>query len=163
MGWRLLAKYDLIDLSEKVSIYDWKTSRNKPRRKWLAERVQTRLYPYLLVKAGAYLRQDQAIQPEQVQMVYWFSEFPDQPELFSYTTIQYETDEQHLTQLLTEITTRKPDEFDLTAQEERCGYCMYRSLCARGVRAGALDRAEESESGEGGFTFDFEQIAEIEF
>mgnify|MGYP002682704403 CR=1 FL=1 len=64
LGCRLVAKYDLIvhTPSGKILIFDWKTSRHRPKRTWLNERVQTRLYPYLLVQAGAHLNASQPIQ-----------------------------------------------------------------------------------------------------
>jgi hypothetical protein len=47
----------------------------------------------------------------------------------------------------------------------RCAYCVYRSLCDRGVKAGELGDFEEGlEEGESfDFELDFEQIAEIAF
>ena len=50
-AYRLVAKYDLVtvDPGRGASILDWKTSRKRPKRKWLAERLQTKVYPYLLV------------------------------------------------------------------------------------------------------------------
>ncbi|MFU8771271.1 MAG: PD-(D/E)XK nuclease family protein, partial [Anaerolineales bacterium] len=50
-GYRLIGKFDAIAVSEdqggvNVSIYDWKTSTNRPPRAWLANRLQTRIYPY---------------------------------------------------------------------------------------------------------------------
>ena len=59
---------------------------------------------------------------------------------------------------------RLPEEGDLrTPRVERCRFCVYRSLCERGVRAGPLDEIEDAaEAGEGfDFQLDFEQIAEI--
>jgi hypothetical protein len=52
----------------------------------------------------------------------------------------------------------------MTEQVELCRFCVYRSLCNRGVQAGALSENEQEAEGESlGFDFDFEQIAEIEF
>jgi len=67
-GYRLIAKYDLIavDAGRRGVIVDWKTSRRRPRRRWLAERLQTKVYPYLLVRAGSHLNAGQPFEPEQV-------------------------------------------------------------------------------------------------
>ena len=48
---------------------------------------------------------------------------------------------------------------------QRCRYCPYRSLCQRGVRAGAFEEAEDGWELEDdfGISLDFEQIAEIEY
>ena len=199
-GHRLVAKYDLIavdsgqrvDFSEPLGlssgrrlsravIVDWKTSRKRPRQKWLAERLQTRVYPYLLVRAGSHLNEDRPFQPEQVEMVYWFANFPDDPGRFAYDAAQYDADGKYLASLIEEIKelalspVLSPVEglskglgdhdFPLTAQERRCRYCPYRSLCRRGTKAGAFDEAEDEPEWGDDFeiALDFEQIAEIEY
>ena len=177
LGCRLLAKYDLLLVlpdppqvspipndQGRVVIYDWKTSAKKPRRVYLLEHLQTRVYPYLLVQASAFLNHGVPLQPEQVQMVYWFTAAPSQPEVIAYTADQYRQDGEYLTGLVREIAGLKPDEFSLTANAGRCRFCTYRSLCERGVAAGDLDAAGEDEvetSPDDGFNF--EQIAEIAF
>ena len=173
-GYRLIARYDLIAVEpgQRGAIVDWKTSRKRPKRRWLSERLQTRVYPYLLVRAGAHLNNGQAFEPEQVEMVYWFADFPEDPARFAYDTAQYKADEAALTSLVEEIAELAlsvskglgDEDFPLTTQERRCRYCPYRSLCQRGVRAGALDEIEEeSELDDFDVSLDFEQIAEIEY
>ena len=186
-GHRLVAKYDLIALMgssglgqrhspiKKAVILEWKTSRKRPQRKWLTERLQTRVYPYLLVRAGSHLLEIgdgglemevwRPFQPEQVEMVYWFANFPRDPERFPYDAAQYEADDHYLASLIEEIKGLGDGDFPLTTQERRCRYCPYRSLCQRGVRAGTFDEAEDDMTPEdlSQLDFDFEQIAEIEF
>jgi len=153
-GHRLVAKYDLValdavrrasaevDASSRAIIVDWKTSRKRPQRRWLAGRLQTRVYPYLLVQAGAQLSAGQPLAPEQVEMIYWFAGFPAEPERFSYDAAQCEADGVYLTSLVEEIVGLGDGGFPLTDQERRCRYCLYRSLCRRGVEAGPFDDAE---------------------
>jgi hypothetical protein len=43
----------------------------------LKERLQTRLYPFLLVEAGTYLNGGSPIQPDHIQMIYWFASDPE--------------------------------------------------------------------------------------
>lgn len=182
-GFRLVAKYDLIVAGEdgRLVIVDWKTSRKRSKRKWLVERLQSRVYPYLLVQAGGQLlaqrgatyggkehRLQRALhlaKPEQVEMVYWFAEFPEQPERIKYNQSQYEDDESFLKSLVAEIERREQDDFTLTPDVKRCAYCVYRSLCDRGISAGDLGDFDETmdEGGEIEITLDFDQIAEIEF
>jgi len=198
-GHRLVAKYDLVavepvlspsaglginsaegpgqqtdfgyaqDRLSRAVILDWKTSRKRPRRKWLAERLQTRVYPYLLVRAGSHLgshpNEGRPFRPEQVEMVYWFANFPEDAEYFPYDAAQYDADGAHLASLIKEIKSLGDDDFLLTTQEWRCRYCSYRSLCRRGVRAGAFDEAEDEPEWADDFEIplDFEQIAEIEY
>jgi len=165
-GYRLVAKFDLLRMGDQgtVTIYDWKTARKRPRRDWLQERLQTRVYPYLLVRAGTQLNGGEQLHPDQVEMIYWFADFPDQPEHFKYNRQQFEQDEAYLTGLLQEILGLVPDAFGLTSQIERCAFCVYRSLCDRGEQAGTLGESAGELEGEVEDIFlDFDQIAEIEF
>jgi hypothetical protein len=100
----------------------------------------------VLVQAGAQFLQRETIQPDQVEMVYWFADFPEQPERFVYTVQDFRQDEMYLQGLVDEIAFRG----------------------SQGVQAGMLEEMPEesdvglSTSGEQVF-LDFEQIAEIEF
>jgi CRISPR/Cas system-associated exonuclease Cas4 (RecB family) len=166
-GHRLVAKYDLtaIDPRQRVVIVEWKTFRKRPQREWLSLRLQTKVYPYLLVRAGSHLNSEQSLQPQQVEMRYWFANFPAQPERFSYDAAQYEADEVYLASLIDKIESLGEEGFRLTADQRRCRYCPYRSLCERGVQAGAFDEAEDELEWADDLDIipDFEQIAEIEY
>jgi CRISPR/Cas system-associated exonuclease Cas4 (RecB family) len=165
-GYRLVAKYDLVavDAGEQAVIVDWKTSRRRPKRERLAERLQTMVYPYLLVRAGAHLNGAQTLHPEQVTMVYWFADTPADPERFAYDAARYRADEERLTTLIEEIASLGDDAWHLTLQERRCRFCRYRSLCQRGVAAGPLDGVDDDlELDDFDFDLDFEQVAEIEY
>ena len=165
--YRVLAKIDLLALdSERAVIVDWKTATRRPKREHLAKRLQTVVYPYVLVQAGAYLNGGKPFTPEQVEMVYWFADDPHNPERFAYSQAQYQADESTLLGLVEEITARTA--FDLTAQEWRCKFCTYRSLCNRGISAGDADSLDESlfddlVDEDDGIDFDFDQIAEVTF
>jgi RecB family exonuclease len=166
-GFRLLAKYDLlaIEAGHKAVIIDWKTSRHHPSHLTLQQRTQTRLYPFLLVKAGTHVNGGQPIQPEEVEMNYWFAAEPEKPEHFAYSSDQYQQDQEFLAGLIHEISQCKPGDFLLTPDEKLCRFCNYRSLCNRGIKPGSMvDLEDEPEPGtEQPFDLDFEQIAEIEF
>lgn len=169
-NYRLLAKYDLILVTpeRKAFILDWKTSRNRPKRAWLLKRLQTRVYPYLFVKAGAHLNHGEPFQPDQVEMIYWFANFPERPELIPYSLEQFQADEQYLLYLIDHIDQLDQEAFKKTDQHQRCKFCVYRSLCDRGVRAGNLEEDEDGgidslDGIEPEIDLDFEQIAEIEF
>ena len=159
---RLTAKYDLIAASgNKFFIYDWKTYRKRPKTEWLAVRWQTRVYRALLARAGAHLNNGKPIEPEQIEMLYWFSEFPNDPARFTYQSDQYKRDWDALTRFAEEILSAST--YPKTDDTTRCLYCPYRSYCNRGSRAGdALDAELETEAEEL-FDINFEQIGEIEF
>jgi CRISPR/Cas system-associated exonuclease Cas4 (RecB family) len=160
--YRLLAKYDLISLQNgKAIIYDWKTYRKRPRTEWLSARMQTRVYQALLVKAGAHLNHGKPFEPEQVEMVYWFADFPNDPAHFTYTSAQFTRDWDLLLKLSEEVATASS--YPLTEDRQKCLYCTYRSYCERGIQAGTLEQAEAEMEAEELFDVNFEQIGEIAF
>lgn len=139
---RLTARYDLIAVEpgQRAVIVDWKTEQNRPKRAWLQNRWQTRLYPYLLLRAGAELNGGAALRAAQIEMVYWFANYPAQGERFAYNDEQHAEIEQTLGHLIGEIKARAssdPDEpaqdgiWPLTTDARRCRYCTYRTLCGR--------------------------------
>jgi hypothetical protein len=168
---RLVARYDLLAVADqRFLIFDWKTGKNRPKQAWLQENLQTRVYPFVLVRAGAHLNHGTPLQPEQVEMVYWFSNFPSSPLRFPYNQEKYGADEAYLSGLVQKITACGENDFPLTANLDHCRYCVYRSFCDRGVEAGSLDDLEglawvDLPAGDEIETvdLDLDQIAEIEF
>ena len=177
--YRLVAKYDLVAVGgenrpSRLWIYDWKTSRFRTRRSVLASRLQTRVYPFLLARAGKALNQDQPIHPEQIEMVFWFAGFPEQPEPFPYSLSQFRQDQDDLTALIQTIArladkagpseSEDHQNFPLTSDVQKCAICVYRSLCDRGQRGGESDLEEGQSIAElTDLDLDFDQIAELEF
>ena len=160
--YRLLAKYDLIAIQNgKVTIYDWKTYRKRPRNEWLAARMQTRVYQALLVNAGAHLNHGKPFEPEQIEMIYWFADFPNEPARFAYTSAQFKRDWDSLLKLSEEIAS--VPSYPLTDDRQKCLYCTYRSYCERGIQAGNMEQAEAEMEAEELFDVNFEQIGEIAF
>jgi PD-(D/E)XK nuclease superfamily len=141
-GHTLVSRYDLIavEAGQRAVIVDWKTTRQRPKKHWLEKRLQTRIYRYLLVRAGAGFNNGQPFTPEQVEMVYWFTNFPDEPERLPYTRSQFQDDELFLSQWFGTIAAQ--NEFPLTDELRQCRFCTYRSLCERGEGAGTMDEAD---------------------
>ncbi|GAB4528333.1 MAG: hypothetical protein Fur0018_14320 [Anaerolineales bacterium] len=145
----LLARYDLLVVwpADRILILDWKTSRRPPRRTTMAQRIQTRLYPFLMALAGAHLNAGTPWRPEQIEMVYWFAEAPAEPMRFPYSTEAMHADQAFFTTLLAEAAALPPDDFPPPAADERaCRYCVYRSLCDRGIQAGDFWLQDDPES-----------------
>jgi hypothetical protein len=165
--YRLVAKFDLLLLGEdgKATIFDWKTSRALPNRKWLERRLQSRIYPYLLVKAGDHLNDGKALEPAQVEMVYWFAGFPGKLETLPYNEKKFSEDEAYLESLVNEIERQEEGDFTKTPHVESCAFCVYRSLCDRGVEAGSFEAMEGdlADYDASLVDLDFEQIAEVAF
>jgi hypothetical protein len=159
---RLLAKYDLIAVREgKATIYDWKTYHKRPKNEWMAIRLQTRVYRYLLAAAGGFLNGGQAIRPDSIEMIYWFTDFPFDPAIFHYDESTFQRDQSALEKVISEI--EGLEKFELTDDEGKCRFCPYRSYCKRGVSAGDWHDAEEEAEAHETFDINFEQIAEIAF
>ncbi|PWH13487.1 MAG: PD-(D/E)XK nuclease family protein [Anaerolineae bacterium] len=156
--YRLLAKFDLLARlpTGKFIIYDWKTNRKRPHNESLAIRWQTRVYRAMLAHAGRHLNGGKPIAPEQIEMVYWFAEFPSEPAHFPYSSSQYKRDWDALQGLATEIASAQ--EFPRTEDPKKCNWCTYRSYCNRGTQA-AEGEPEESEYQT---DWSLEQIGEIE-
>ena len=163
-GHRLVAKYDLLALGERAVIVDWKTALRRPKRERLQSRLQTVVYPYLLARAGAHLKGGQPIPPEAITMIYWFAEFPQQPESFAYSADQLARDGAQLESLAADILRRGESEFELTDNLDLCRFCSYRSLDDRGAKAGNLLSADQDDEAERfDLDLDLDKIAEIEF
>jgi predicted RecB family nuclease len=162
----LLAKFDLlaVEPAGRALILDWKTGQHMPRAENLARRLQTVVYRYVLATGGSHLNGGKPIAPENIEMIYWYSDHDGATLRFPYDVAQYAADRDYLLKLVEEINTR-PD-FPLTTDERRCRYCVYRSLNNRGTEAGSLANWDENEYAnieESDFTIDIDQIAEIEF
>lgn len=150
--YRLAAKYDLIAGAEdgSVMIVDWKTTRRRTDPGTLRQRLQTLVYPYVLVEASANLPFG-PIRPEQVEMLYWFVSAPQQPVRFRYDSAQHAAAQTRLHQLLAHVLAGEneqdfPKVADTPINRKRfCNYCVYRSRCNRGVSAGDLSDVDDAE------------------
>jgi hypothetical protein len=172
---RLAAKYDLIATGDdgRVVIVDWKTGRRRPSPTTLRQRLQSLVYPYVLVEAAPYLGWG-PIAPEQVEMRYWFTAAPGQPIVFRYDRSQHAANTQLLQRLLRQILRgRNVDDFPLAPDTEvnrarLCRYCTYRSRCDRGIEAGQLDALDDlddliPDSTAARPDFGLDEIAELAF
>ena len=163
-GYRLTARYDLLaaDPGERLVIADWKVRRPK-RAHFLEKRLQSVVYPYVLVEAGAAFNGGEPAQPEQVTLIYWFADAPDDPLTLAYDAGRHATDRTRLTALIREIEAHDEAVWPLTDDARACKFCTYRSLCDRGRVAGDVDELDDEPELEELLDIDLEQIAEIAF
>lgn len=163
-GGRLIAKYDLLIFTEREAlIVDWKTGQHTPSADELRGRWQSKLYPYLLVEAGAALA-GRRIEPDAVRMVYWFANAPQDAITLPYDAAQHAAIGDELAELVPRINAQTA--FDMTTDTRHCRLCVYRSLCDRGISAG--DAAAFTDDAppfgeEDDVQIDMDQIIEIEF
>ncbi len=159
---RLVAKYDLVAVKDgHAIIFDWKTYARRPSEELLAARWQTRVYRFLLARAGGHLNGGTPFPPSEIQMIYWFAEFPSEPMALRYDETQLERDRSALETLINEISTAQ--DFPLTDDRKLCRFCIYRSYCDRGQEAADWAEAETDSEPDAGLDLNFEQIQEIEF
>jgi hypothetical protein len=174
-AYRLAAKYDLIaaDHDGRVVIIDWKTTRQRTDPATLRQRLQTVVYPYVIVEASAHLPWG-PVQPEQVEMRYWFTAAPGQPVVFRYDRAQHEANQARLQALLREIFAgSRATDFPVIADTEInrkrfCNFCVYRSRCNRGITAGNLADVSDPEDFfavdlEAALEFTLEELPELAF
>lgn len=134
-GRQCVAVLDLVlRQPNKVIIIDWKTNQKKPTRDQLMKSIQSKLYPILTLEAY-----DLADHPDQVEMIYWFTNQPNDPEIIQYSLTQYHQDLLYLNELFAEIEQATEMGFSKTSFHSRCKYCRYRSFCERGEAASILD------------------------
>jgi hypothetical protein len=152
---RLYARFDLLAADadtaspRRLVIVDWKTLRGDraPAFEFLRQRLQTRVYLYVLVMAGAPFNGGQPVEPEQCSMRYWLANFPEQPWVeIGYSRAEFEIDRARLPALAADAA-RRPDEatFEKTDDERKCTYCSYRTLCHRRGADGTAPPDEEDE------------------
>lgn len=167
LGFRIMARYDLLahNNGKSAVIIDWKTSLHKIPSHFLANRIQTRLYPFILAKSLTNPTTNELIAPDQISMIYWFPNFPRDPVTFAYDSEKFTKDQLFFSELISKISTIEPGNFPLTDDIRKCRFCVYRSLCDRGREAGDLEQNEDQLEEEGSLFSDIdpEQIAAIAF
>jgi hypothetical protein len=144
-AYRLTALFDLLAVQpgERAVIIDWKTARYRPNINSVQRRFQSRVYPYVLVEASRHLPWG-PLDPEQVEMRYWYTAAPDQPINFRYDSAQHAENGREFRRILAEIVSKgDEDDFplvdDTEANRQRlCRFCTYRTRCDRGSVAGSL-------------------------
>lgn len=156
---RLVGVFDLLVYSPggKITIIDWKTNQIRPTRKNLEQHIQTRLYPLLLTSGGKQWNNNNEIQPDQIEMIYWFANHPDEPQSFLYSQHQYQSDLIFIQGLINQIETTNVGEFPLTTNQKLCNFCKYRSLCGRGSKPGSAKDFETAD-----LEYLYEEIEEID-
>ena len=175
--YRLAARYDFIAVGgdgadRSAVILDWKTNKRVTRREILKQRMQTFVYPFVLVEASAGLPWG-PLAPEQVEMRYWFTAAPAESVALRYNSDQHADNRDRFVQILNEIL-RGEQEADFPKvpdtdknRKRYCSYCIYRSRCDRGTEAGDLEEYDEEDFAdvdlERVLEFTLEEVQELAF
>ncbi len=147
-GYLLTVVYDLLVYSSEAGqIFDWKTHQQPPRREWLQNDWQTRLYLYVLCETTD-------LEPAQLSMTYWFVRLAagsdavaagqmlekreaegTQPTSyrFGYSGAQHQRTQQDLQRLTDRLTQmRQAGDFPKVAIEKGlCDRCPFNMRCDR--------------------------------
>ena len=164
-GYRIIAKFDLIAVTKDgdLRILDWKTSKRKPNRGALQNRLQTRIYPWVLYRSLEKLIPGIKYQPSQISMIYWFADYPGDKEIFSNDQAKLDEDEGFLSTLIGSISATPTEGFYKTTDERMCRFCSYRSYCDRGTEAGDLSELDDISSVDDSLNVSFSDVEEIQF
>lgn len=135
----LTGRFDLLVLGDAAAhIYDWKTESRPRSREELAHDWQTILYLALLAEGGRALTPDASpIEPEAIQLTYWFVHAPAQPVTFRYSMAAHQENLTQILALIDEIGARdnaggeSSAIWPLTDDLESCGRCAFAVLCGR--------------------------------
>ncbi len=164
--YRLAAKIDLlaVDRGKQAVIVDWKTTHKSPKPAFVTSRIQSLVYPYLVISTGSSLNGYKPFDPSQVTMIYWYPSFPEKPVILKFDQIWMEKTKSTLSRLVGEIAHLKMDIFPLTVETGKCQFCRFRSLCERGITAGNLASEDMDESeNEKSLEINFDEIQGIAF
>ena len=168
LGHRLIAKFDLLVEIEpsRYLIVDWKTSPTKPSDETLAGRIQSILYPFIFRQAGHLLTGGSDLNPDSIQMQYWYPRCAEPETTFHYSNQNHQEVRDRLTIIISKINQLllSSDIFPLTDERGLCNYCNFRSLCNRGISPGEFKNYLPIEQEDlTNFRFDLGNIEEIGF
>lgn len=155
---KLQAKYDLImiDAENRAVIYDWKVQEKQIRQKAAEQAFQTRVYMYLLAKAGDIIN-GKPINPEDITMVYWQANHPGSPVVIEYSKELFMQEQKFLKEEIEKILNCNFEADGLeTTNEKICKFCEFCSIC------NGFD-SEEVIDGEAELHIEWEAVEEIEF
>ena len=142
-GHPLSAKVDLLQLNGGlVKVYDWKTSRQLPKLPTLQKQIQSKVYP--LVISRVYGRDAGEKFLDDLTLIYWEANFPDQTIEIKSTQAEWQKYELEITNSVALIHSLAEGEFVLTPDERKCAWCEYRSYCQRGKTAQSIEDFQET-------------------
>lgn len=141
-GHSLIAKVDLLQIdSGKVNIYDWKTSKQLPKRHTLQKNLQSKVYP--LVISHVFNKDKNGPNIGTLTMLYWEANFPEQTIEINTSQADWQSSEDEITEIIQFILSLNEEEFPATPEIRKCLWCEYRSYCQRGAEAQSSEDMQE--------------------
>ena len=127
-----LGKFDALALrDDRIMIFDWKTTDHRADAAVYRESPQTRLYRFLakscaprLLGAGLH-----GIPAENIEMVYWFPEHPEEPIRLPYSETDYQEDMTWLRLKAREMSSEEEADYPCRDNLRACRFCGYETYC----------------------------------
>ena len=158
---KLVSKYDLLYIDERSNrfiIYDWKTNKKKLNANKLKDKLQTRVYLFVLKESIVNVFSKKNISYDDISIIYWNPRYPRQNNKITYTENMYKSDREFIKSKIKEIKSLSYDEFNAVSDEKTCKYCEYRPIC-HGKEAKEIDIEEDDIDLE----LDWDSVDEISF
>lgn len=127
-----LGKFDALTLNgDRMTIFDWKTGSVPPDRMRYLRSPQTRLYRFLAASCASRLLgiSLHAFPAENIEMVYWFPQYPDLAVRLPYSDQEYREDMTRFTMLSQEMMKGTEENYPRTEKPQQCVFCEYRTRC----------------------------------
>ena len=125
-------KMDAIAIkNNKITIFDWKTTKFPGKKSHYSSLPQTRLYLFLAKSAAGRLFGLDELSAADISMVYWFPEDPDKKTVIEYTEDQYQKSISWLKLVAAEMSKKDIDFYPQLSDAEKCVSCGYKSFCGR--------------------------------
>lgn len=145
---RLSGRIDLLVLStESAHVFDWKTTSQPSVISRTGQDLQSKIYLALVVQAGTIL--PQPVDPDRLDLTYWYAKDPSNPITVSYSRLKHEQNWQELRAIAAEIANHEPGdgEWLKTADFRQCERCRYQILCGRSTATQELSSWADADVG----------------
>lgn len=138
-----LGEFDALAIQEnQLTIFDWKTSAKPGNEKTLRASPQTRLYLYLLFENRFRFAANKELMAENLEILYWYPNFPTAPVRIQYSHEQALADEAYLRHTANSMRSDKPEDYPQTTDENKCARCRFQTFCHRGTDLQDVDTDE---------------------
>lgn len=127
-----LGKFDALAIrDDRITVYDWKTTGHRGDVSSYAASPQTRLYRFLAMTCAPRLLGSglHGIPAENIEMVYWFPEHPEDAVRLPYSEQAYQEDMTWLHMKAREMCSDNEADYPCTEKVRGCRFCDYEAYC----------------------------------
>ncbi len=127
-----LGKFDALAIrDDRLTVFDWKTTEHRGDPSLYLASPQTRLYRFLAMTCAPRLLGGgmHGIPAENIEMIYWFPEHPDQAVRLPYSEEAYRQDMTWLRLKSREMSSEEEADYPCTENTRHCRFCSYEAYC----------------------------------